>query len=55
VQTPDGGAVFVSEGPPSGQRFRIGYSREGASQVKIRFEIAAPGKDFAPYVDVRHG
>ena len=51
VQTAEGGVVFVSEGPPSGQRFRISYSREGTSQVKIKFEIAAPGKDFAPYVE----
>lgn len=51
VQPAEGGVVFVSEGPPSGQRFRIGYSREGASQVRIKFEIAAPGKDFAPYVE----
>jgi hypothetical protein len=51
VQTADGGVVFASEGPPSGQRFRISYAKAGTSQVKIRFEIAAPGKDFAPYVE----
>jgi len=51
VQPAEGGVAFVSDGPPSGQRFRIGYAREGANQVKIKFEIAAPGKDFAPYVE----
>jgi hypothetical protein len=51
VQATDNGVVFVSEGSPSSQRFRIGYSRVGANQAKISFEIAAPGKDFAPYVE----
>jgi hypothetical protein len=53
VQAAGDGVVFVSEGPPSAQRFRTGYSRAGPSQVKISFEIAAPGKDFTPYVEAR--
>jgi len=51
VQGSDNGVVFVSEGPASGQRFRIGYSRAEGNRVKIGFEIAAPGKDFAVYVE----
>jgi hypothetical protein len=45
------GVVFVSEGPPSGTRFRMTYTSTGKDTLKFKFEIAAPGKEFAPYVE----
>ena len=47
----DGAVVFVSEGAPSGPRFRMSYTSTGKNTLKFKFEIAAPGKDFAPYIE----
>jgi hypothetical protein len=44
-------ACFLSEGP--GPRFRLGYRKSGPDTVAITFEIAAPGKDFAPYIQAK--
>jgi hypothetical protein len=46
-----GGVVFTSEGAPSGPRFRMSYTNTGKDTLKFKFEIAAPGKDFAPYIE----
>jgi len=47
----DGGVTFVSDGPPSGVRYRLTYLPAGKDRVKIRFEIAPPGKDFGKYLE----
>jgi hypothetical protein len=35
----------------SSPRFRLTYISTGKDTLKIKFEIAAPGKEFAPYLD----
>jgi hypothetical protein len=47
----DGGVVFVSDGAQGGPRFRLTYTSAGQDRVTIKFEVAAPGKDFAPYIE----
>jgi hypothetical protein len=51
VKAVEGGVVFLSEGPPSSLRFRMTYLSTGKDTLKIKFEIAAPGKEFAPYIE----
>jgi hypothetical protein len=51
VRPADGTVVFVSEGARSGPRFRMSYTSTGKNTLKFKFEIAAPGKDFAPYIE----
>jgi hypothetical protein len=51
VNPAEGGVVLVSEGAPSSPRFRMTYTSTGKDTLKIKFEIAAPGKDFAPYLE----
>ena len=47
-----GGVVFVTEGTPaSTMRYRLTYSSTGADRLKLKFEIAPPGKDFATYLE----
>ncbi len=43
--------VFLSEGPQDAPRFRLTYTSAGPDQLKVKFEIAAPGKDFIPYIE----
>jgi hypothetical protein len=43
--------VFLSEGPPETPRFRLTYTGVGPDQLKLKFEIAPPGKDFATYIE----
>jgi hypothetical protein len=45
------GAVFTSDGPASGTRYRLTYMPEGKEEVRLRFEIAPPGKEFATYLE----
>ena len=45
------GVVFESEGPRSAMRYRLTYTNAGKGQVKIQFELAEPGKDFAIYLE----
>ena len=47
---PDG-VVFVSDGPATAPRYRLTYTRAGADRLKLKFEIAPPGKDFATYIE----
>jgi len=47
--------VFTSDGPVPGEkqsapRFRFTYTSAGPDQLSLKFEIAPPGKDFAPYI-----
>lgn len=44
-----GGVMFLSEGP--GPRYRLTYTSTGKDTLKIKFEIAPPGKDFTTYID----
>jgi hypothetical protein len=44
-------AVFLSEGAPDAPRFRLTYISAGPNLLKLKFEIAAPGKDFATYIE----
>ena len=52
VQAVEGGVAFVSDASP-GPRYRLTYTKDGAAAVKIKFEIAPPGKDFTTYIDAR--
>jgi len=51
VTPAEGGVVFVSEGPPAGPRFRLTYTSAGKDSLKIKFEIATPGQEFAVYLE----
>ncbi len=47
----EGGAVFVTEGGANTMRYRLTYTSTGADRLKLKFEIAPPGKDFATYLE----
>ncbi len=47
----DGGVTFVSGAPPTRMRYRLTYLPAGKDKIKIRFEIAPPGKDFTTYLE----
>jgi hypothetical protein len=51
VKAADGGVVFLSEGPQTAPRYRLTYTSTGTDRLKVKFEIAAPGKDFATYIE----
>jgi hypothetical protein len=51
VASAGAGVVFLSEGPVAAPRFRMTYTPAAQDQVRIRFEIAPPGKDFATYIE----
>jgi hypothetical protein len=51
ISSVEGGVVFVSEGATTSTRFRITYTATGKDTLKFKFEIAAPGKEFAPYIE----
>ena len=55
VETPSNGGevVFVSAAEPSAPRYRLTYTRVDQDRVKIKFEIAPPGKpdQFAAYIE----
>lgn len=45
------GAAFVSEAAADAPGYRLTYTRTDAQTVRIRFEIAPPGKEFATYLE----
>ena len=47
----DGGVTFVSDAPPGKMRYRLTYLPAGKDKIKIRFEIAPPGKEFSAYLE----
>jgi hypothetical protein len=50
--TPAQGAVaFESDASGAGPRYRLTYTDAGAGKVRIRFEIAAPGKAYSTYLE----
>jgi hypothetical protein len=51
---PDGSAaVFLSAAEPAAPRYRLTYTPAGQDRLKIKFEIAPPGKtgEFATYIE----
>ncbi len=53
VQAAGGQTVFLSDEQPSAPRYRLTYTKSGTDAVKIKFEIAPPGKpdQFAKYIE----
>jgi hypothetical protein len=51
VRPAEGSVVFLSDPAPSGPRYRMTYTGTGKNTLKFKFEIAAPGKEFAPYIE----
>jgi dienelactone hydrolase len=45
------GAVFISEASPSTPRFRLTYTSTAPDALRIKFEIAPPGKEFSIYLE----
>jgi hypothetical protein len=45
------GVVFLSDGAANQMRYRMTYTPTGKDSLKIKFEIAAPGKEFATYIE----
>jgi hypothetical protein len=43
--------VFTSEATRGAPRYRFTYTRVSADALRIKFEIAPPGKDFATYIE----
>jgi len=51
LQPAPGGVVFSSEGAADTTRFRLTYTGVGPGLLKLKFEIAPPGKEFATYLE----
>jgi hypothetical protein len=51
VKSLDGAAVFATETPPSAPRYRLTYTATSKDELKLKFEIAPPGKEFATYIE----
>ena len=51
VKAVKGGAALESDGPPSQMRYRLTYIAAGPDRAHLTFEVAAPGRDFAKYID----
>lgn len=51
VRSSGNSAVFLSEGSPDAPHFRLTYTSAGPDRLKVKFEIAPPGKDFATYIE----
>src|ERR1017187_179412 len=45
------GVVFLSDGAANQVRYRMTYTPAGQNSLKIKFEIAAPGKEFTTYIE----
>ncbi|MBI4913560.1 MAG: hypothetical protein HY823_12540 [Acidobacteria bacterium] len=52
VSGKEGEAVMTSD-PGPGPRFRLTYRMTESGRIGIRFEVAAPGKDFTTYLEGR--
>jgi hypothetical protein len=51
IKSTANGVEFLSEGPQDAPRFRLTYTAAGPDRLKLKFEIAPPGKDFATYIE----
>ncbi len=47
----ENGVVFTSDSPQTAMRYRLTYTNTGADRLKLKFEIAPPGKDFNTYIE----
>ncbi len=47
----ENGVVFVTDAPPSAMRYRLTYTSTGKDSLKLKFEIAPPGKEFSTYIE----
>ena len=43
--------IFTSEPTRTAPQYRFSYNRVGADEVRMKFEIAPPGKGFTTYLD----
>jgi hypothetical protein len=43
--------VFLSDGGPNQMRYRLTYTPVGKDSLKLKFELAPPGKDFSTYIE----
>jgi hypothetical protein len=51
VEAVKDGVAFVSELSTSAPRYRLTYTSTGAKTLKIKFDIAPPGKEFKTYIE----
>src|SRR5689334_13336902 len=51
LNTSGAGVVFSSDGAAADTRYRLTYIPDGSTRVRLRFEIAPPGKGFATYLE----
>lgn len=51
IKPSENGVVFLSESPQDAPRFRLTYTSAGPDRLKLKFEIAPPGKDFVTYIE----
>jgi hypothetical protein len=51
IKSSGNGVEFLSEGAPNAPRFRLTYTSAGPERLKLKFEIAPQGKDFATYIE----
>ena len=53
IQAAGEAILFISDPEPSAPRFRLTYTRTTADRLKLKFEIAPPGKPdaFSPYIE----
>lgn len=49
VRAVEGGVVMESDG--GGPRYRVTYTRQAPERMRMKFEIAPPGKAFVTYVE----
>jgi hypothetical protein len=43
--------VFVTDSPRSAVRYRLTYTAAEPGRLKLKFEIAPPGRDFSIYIE----
>jgi hypothetical protein len=53
IEAAPDGVRFVSDSAAKGPRFRLTYTSTGKDTLKLKFEIATPGKDFSPYIEAK--
>jgi len=51
VQTITNGVVFTSENGREAARYRLTYTSVSADRMKMKFEVASPGRGLATYLD----
>ncbi|MBZ5580351.1 MAG: hypothetical protein LAP40_27665 [Acidobacteriia bacterium] len=51
VRPSENGVVFTSDGQRDQPRYRLTYTRDGPDHLRLKFEIAPPGKEFHSYIE----